>query len=676
MKSSAADFRFGLETPHPFQPAPGYFRLNGWALNLRAGAPTRARLKIGDQIFSPTNLRQRLDVAAEFPVDPYALESGFEFLCYLKTGLYLGALEASADGCEWTPLKTLAVPVSSHPLLGAIEKPAAKTFVDSPQRIEGWCFHPEYIVTEVTLQFGNLEVACDYGLERRDVAERFSEHSAAAAQSGFITAENLPRGRGQMRVRARTQCGRIYFLESTLSGDIRTGANPAAAPLSSIQPLPPLPRLVMETKERGAPRSIPSIGARNILFALYGDFTCNSALHVAALANELIAQGYDCVVAGPSHKETIGTLPEARFMAAEFSELDDISRYFRDGCAPAIVHAWTPREVVRTFAEAIARRYGSAIFVHLEDNEQELLSKELGRPLAELLSMEPAAMDRLVPEYLSHPIRAAEFLKSAAGVTSIVERLRETVPSEIPSMTFWPAAAEAIFTPQAPDSRMRAALGIPDTATILFYHGNVHAANVDEVKELYLAVAQLNNAGHETYLIRTGRDDPGLMESQNLSLGAQLIHLGYVSQTRFLPQLMGLADYFVQPGIPGPFNDYRFPSKLPEFFAIGRPVILPKSNLGVFLQHGQDAYVLEKADAESIASAIVRLNGDPASVQRLSGGALAFAEKSFSWPRSARTLQQFYTEHSRLPIPGQGTVTDFTEGKHGIQGRVTEVTEL
>ncbi|MEP6845492.1 MAG: hypothetical protein ABI861_05790, partial [Panacibacter sp.] len=47
----------------------------------------------------------------------------------------------------------------------------------------------------------------------------------------------------------------------------------------------------------------------------HGDFSANSALHVASFANALIDVGYDCVVAVPSHKETVGALPEAKFMA-------------------------------------------------------------------------------------------------------------------------------------------------------------------------------------------------------------------------------------------------------------------------------------------------------------------------------------------------------------------------
>jgi glycosyltransferase involved in cell wall biosynthesis len=82
---------------------------------------------------------------------------------------------------------------------------------------------------------------------------------------------------------------------------------------------------------------------------------------------------------------------------------------------------------------------------------------------------------------------------------------------------------------------------------------------------------------------------------------------------------------------------------LPEFFSIGRPVVLPRTNLGTHLRHGIDAYVLDRADAAGIASAVIALRQDRALYDRLSQGAVAYAEKHFSWSRSAETLAKFYS---------------------------------
>jgi glycosyltransferase involved in cell wall biosynthesis len=90
------------------------------------------------------------------------------------------------------------------------------------------------------------------------------------------------------------------------------------------------------------------------------------------------------------------------------------------------------------------------------------------------------------------------------------------------------------------------------------------------------------------------------------------------------------------------FNDYRIPSKLPEFFAMGLPVILPRTNVGLLVRDGEECLLLEQGDAEDIALKVERVLHDDALAARLGRGARSFAERTFSWERSAQALQAFY----------------------------------
>ncbi|HTO03666.1 MAG TPA: glycosyltransferase family 4 protein [Opitutus sp.] len=662
---------FGLETPHPLQPTQNYFQLIGWAFLPKSeaepgsaadreatlvsnesgrisGTANQVRIVVNQETFLPVERINRPDVASTFPNEPAALGSGFKFICYLPFGFYTGRLEISTDGTHWQSVCPLAIPVSSHPILGAIEKPPADSIITEPIRIEGWCFHPEFYVREIVLQFGNVEVPCEYGIARPDVASRFPAN-ARAQSCGFITNENLPRGSGPVKIRATTTCGRVYFVRSEHIVDITSGWIPKPPPPSPVRDLSTLAH-VRTTGTASAPSPGVS-GNRNILFVLYGDFSANSALHVASLANELVALGYDCVVAVPEHKETVGALPEANFMAVQFDELPALSTYFKDGNGPCILHAWTSRENVRKFSAKVVELYRSAVFVHLEDNERDILETRLKRPFAELAALPEAELDLLVPDVLSHPQRAAEFLQSAIGVTLIVDRLKEQVPSDRPTEVIWPAADARHFKSLPRDDRLRAALGIVPSDIVLFYHGNTHTSNAGEVRSLYEAVALLNERSLPTQLIRTGRDFPDFLPAGDAWIRPYLIHLGHIGRAKHLPALMALADYFVQPGLPDAFNDYRFPSKLPEFFSIGRPVILPKTNLGGFLRHGEDAWVLPSANGPAIADAIATLHADPALSDKLARGALAFASTHFSWSRSAAKLAAFYRSLTPLAAP-------------------------
>lgn len=102
------------------------------------------------------------------------------------------------------------------------------------------------------------------------------------------------------------------------------------------------------------------------------------------------------------------------------------------------------------------------------------------------------------------------------------------------------------------------------------------------------------------------------------------------------------ADIFVQPGLRDEFNEYRFPSKLPDFFSLARPVVLPRINIGLVTRHGQDAYVLEDANGPSIADAVNTILGDPELGERLASGGRAFFEKHLRWPAAAAKVLSLY----------------------------------
>lgn len=383
----------------------------------------------------------------------------------------------------------------------------------------------------------------------------------------------------------------------------------------------------------------------NILFVLYGDFTSNSALHVAHLANHLIALGADCTVAVPAHPESIRHLGRPRFRGLDFAAVLAAGPGFADERGPDIVHAWTTRENVRRFCHALASRHpGARLVVHLEDHELHLAEAKLGRPLDELLALPEPTLDRLVPPELTHPRHGPRFLHAAAAVTVIVDRLRELAPDTTPVEVLWPAADPAHFRPRPVDPEFRRCLGLPPDHTVLVYHGNVHEANAAEVRSLYLATALLNRRGQPTQLVRTGRDFVPFLGDDASWVRPWVIDLGLVTNYQHLPAILALADIFVQPGRPGRFNDYRFPSKLPEFFALGRPVVLPRTNLGLVTRHLEDAYVLPRADAAGIAAAVARLRAEPALAEKLAAGALAFSARHFSWSATARRLLRLYAQ--------------------------------
>jgi GT2 family glycosyltransferase/glycosyltransferase involved in cell wall biosynthesis len=382
----------------------------------------------------------------------------------------------------------------------------------------------------------------------------------------------------------------------------------------------------------------------NILFVLYHDFSANSAVHVHHFANNLVKLGFDCVVAVPNNKNSVFELENHLYKVTEFTEIDNLTQLFNNQQGPDIVHGWTPREVVRKYCQQIKSKFSCKLFIHLEDNEEYLLEKFLNQPLKKLLQ------DRhlQVPDNLAHPIRYQEFLAEADGITIIVDELKKFIPSQIPTLTLPPGADTELFFPREGNRTLAASLGIPSNSTVLCYTGNVHTANAHEVRSIYLAVAMLNREGQPTVLIRTGRDFCEFLGSDDGWAKKHSIEMGYVDRTK-LPEIIALADILVQPGQADNFNIYRFPSKLPEFLAMGKPVILPKSNIGNFIEHMQEAIVLPVVDAFNICHYVNLLIKDNELKQRLGNGALNFAKNHLNWYKNSESLKSFY--ESLIAVP-------------------------
>ncbi|MEO6789302.1 MAG: glycosyltransferase family 4 protein [Chthoniobacteraceae bacterium] len=379
-----------------------------------------------------------------------------------------------------------------------------------------------------------------------------------------------------------------------------------------------------------------------VVFAAYHDFHSNSSIQIFSLANRMVEFGHRVHICVPAGKET-ATLPgEPHFACCTYGEALNRPDQFTREPGGTVIHAWTPREGVRKFTGRLRDALGCQLVVHLEDNEDIVTSAILGRDRDELLALADEELDAAIPDSLSHPRRFRAFLESASGVTFLIDRLSEFVPADKPQLMFWPAHNDRIFREMPLQLGKRRSLGIADHEMVVAYVGNVTPANRDEVASLYLAVAILRRMGHPVWLVRTGTDFTPLFEGAPGEISAAVISLGQLQSHTEIPEVLGMADFLVQPGRANDYNDYRFPSKLPEFFSIGRPVLLPYSNIGRFVRDGVDAVVLREGHAMEIADRLAELIADPEKRVRLSRGALAFCREHFDWKKAAAAVTDFY----------------------------------
>jgi GT2 family glycosyltransferase len=356
-----------------------------------------------------------------------------------------------------------------------------------------------------------------------------------------------------------------------------------------------------------------------ILFILPHTINGNSGLHVQLHSARLKTQGVSCAFVVPD--DTLSQ-KEAPPDASVFSYTSALSPEF--AFPFDIIHAWTPREKVRKVCEALLARRNCPLIIHLEDNEEYLTEVTTGRPFSELNRLPDADLDKLIPEHRYHPRKGRAFLDKADGLTLIIETLDRFNTRNVPSMVLPAPVDERLFYPRSLNTALRRELDIPDSHVVLTYTGNVHDGNKEEVHELYKAVTRLNAQGCPATLLRTGLNKKGIgIEKWDVQ---HVKHLGLVERNR-VPEVLAAADILVQPGVPGAFNDQRMPSKLPEYFASGRPVVLPKTNLGLQTEHLKEAYVLDRAGADDITGAVRKITEERVLRETLAMGGVFFSKR-------------------------------------------------
>ncbi len=388
----------------------------------------------------------------------------------------------------------------------------------------------------------------------------------------------------------------------------------------------------------------------NILFVNYGDFTTNSLNHIGGFANVLSARGHACAVAVPANPESIAAVADPLFIPALYADVLALPALFPDGRPADVIHAWTSREGVRKFIVAYQRAMPQPVplIVHLEDNEEHLISTWARQSTAELLELDAAALDALVVDALPHPVRSRTMLHLADAVTVIVDRLREHVPATVVAELLEPGIDPALYRPQAAAPSRRTELGLGADERVIVFTGSNTFANEPEMRELYVAVRLLNQRGIPTRLVRTGFNSSHFLKGVPADVQAHVLDLGFVAKAE-LPGLLALADVLVQPGRPGAFNDYRLPSKLPEFLASGRPVILPPTNVALALHDGVEALFLQRGTPEDIADCCERIFRDPALGRQLGEAGAAFARRRFDLAARTDGLEALYRRVTARP---------------------------
>lgn len=374
------------------------------------------------------------------------------------------------------------------------------------------------------------------------------------------------------------------------------------------------------------------------------NFLGNSAMHVFSIAEELGRLGCDVVVIVPDAPETVVRHRKPSFPILTYDQVWRADLPFRTGSRANLIHAWSPREHVRKVTVDLAKTHNCKYVVHMEDNEERIFADEFkAMSYGEIRQLPDSFLNAITDTQKSHPRRYRQFIEGAVGYTCLVDRLMEFKPKHIPGLIFHPGFDPEFEFPSEHNAASRLKYGIGEDEVVVFYGGNVHISIVEDVRNLYMAILLLRKRGRSIRLLRTGWNFASLDFCEPSEIREAIIDLGFVERAE-MPGLLSLSSILVQPGIGDSFNDYRFPSKLPEYLVSGKPVILPDSNIGRCLCDGREAIKLYEGTLHELVKKIELVIDKPDLSAFIGRNGRVFALENLRWANAAKKVSEFYAQ--------------------------------
>lgn len=417
--------------------------------------------------------------------------------------------------------------------------------------------------------------------------------------------------------------------------------------------------------------------AVRIAIVSYMGYDGPGVMHAHHFANRMVAQGHQVLMLLNGYRRTVRAMiepPRYSLAAVNFDGglLRTGVRRAVERFRPEIVHLWTPRHLpVRVGLEA--RDAGDArLLIHYEDDEEFLLAHFGGgkrfahddlelcrfcrgaspdpddlRRLSRTLDVDFLRTTILEPATWNwlHPVFSPIAEKLADGYTTISSSYRSRLEErgEKPVRLLYPGVDLARFRPSPQPADLLRDHRLQDR-TVFLYSGAI--ADVHDFP-LYLKALPAVVARHpQVVLVQIGRNHMPAVTSRLVregGLGGNVLFLDQVPHRR-MPDHLALAHAFLAHVRFDDFNRHRLPSKIPEYMAMGRPMVVADHGFGTELEHGREAVKLSGDSAGRIAEGLLELLARRESWDDMGARSRSKAAELFDWERNTRHLTGYYEE--------------------------------
>jgi glycosyltransferase involved in cell wall biosynthesis len=231
----------------------------------------------------------------------------------------------------------------------------------------------------------------------------------------------------------------------------------------------------------------------------------------------------------------------------------------------------------------------------------------------------------------SHMVKQAERLerwlyRSAAAITAVTEPFRQTIGEKLGSekkIVLLPNGTTRLYVRSAQLEPDRASLRLPPEKFIWTYAGNVGVA---QGLEAAVDAAGMLDDDFQLLLLGDGPVRRKLQDRAKSVTPGSVVFRDQIPEKEAVRYLRA-ADALLVPLAADPVLEKFVPSKLYDFCAVGRPVILAAAGeASKLVSSPEAALVVSPGNAAALAAAVRRLRADPTLAARLSQAGRDFGQ--------------------------------------------------
>lgn len=404
-----------------------------------------------------------------------------------------------------------------------------------------------------------------------------------------------------------------------------------------------------------------------ITYIGFGDFHRYAGMkQLYHFAQEVCRQGHQAQILIAGKADTVQSMEESPL--AEIVELQFVGPFLTRSVRqrvkdfkPDILHVWTPRQVPALAGLQLQHVTDAKLILDHEDDEdyharyqQQAWRRNWQQGLRRWLL--PLNLARNELHSWAKPLQAnggafrgaydgltyPRIMKRAQAHTAISPNLvawaKERSP-DTPVYLLYPGANLELFSPQIDGGRIRTKLGLKERR-VLVYTGTMSL----EIFTWFMDVlAQVVSIDPDVVLVLVGEDRfriaaERLAEERGLSGNYYLIGQSPYAD---IPNYLAAADILLQHAL-DQANALRLPAKLPEYLAMGKPIITFAEGIGESLDDGIHVCKLYSREPSEAASHVITILGNPMLQRKLGEGARELACKRFDWHKNGAELVQIY----------------------------------